>query len=229
MRSYKFNKISLLFLSIFLFVSIAMFCGMSAMLMDWYARKDTYVAVQAVITDIGVERHGSRTRHNVMVAYEFEGERYECELGHYSSNMRRGDTVEIFCDPENPQETMTSPWSRVMIFGLLGTVTGGIGIGFLAHELRKRGFAKKLIHSGSYVYANFDREERAFVRVNGVDYCRAVFVYTDPYGVRYEFASEAYHPQKYPYGDGQPVRVYVDIKDPKHYYIPEDQSDFDVT
>lgn len=229
MTGYKFNKIRLLFSSIFLVVSIAMFGGMSAMLLDWYARKDTYVAVQAVIIHIGTERHGSRTRHNVMVAYEFEGERYESALGHYSSAMRRGDTVEIFCDPEDPQRTLSSPWTSVMIFGLLGTVTGGVGVGVLAYELRKRGFAKKLIRSGSFVYANFDREEPASVRVNGVDYCRAVFVYIDPYGVRYEFVSEAYHPQKYPYSDDQPVRVYVDIKDPKHYYITADQSDFNTT
>lgn len=229
MISYKLNRIRLLFSSIFLFVSIAMFCGMSAILLDWYAHKDTYVAVQAVIVDIETERHGSRTRHGVIVAYEFEGERYESELGHYSSAMRRGDTVEILCDPEDPQKTMTSPWTMVMIFGLLGTVTGGVGVGVLAYELRKRGFAKRLIHSGSFVYADFEREEPASVRVNGVDYCRAVFVYIDPCGVRYEFASEAYHPRKFPYSDGEPVRVYVDIKDPKHYYIPEVSSDFDAT
>lgn len=229
MISYKLNKIRLLFSSIFLFVSIAMFCGMSAMLLDWYARKDTYVTVQAVITDIEVERYNSRTRHDVIVAYEFEGERYECELGHYSSNMRRGDTVEILCDPEDPRKTMTSPWTMVMIFGIMGTIMGGVGVGFLAYELRKRGIAKTLIRSGSYVCANFDHEEPASVRVNGVNYCQAVFVYIDPYDVRYEFISEAYHPQKYPYGDGQPVRVYVDIKDPKHYYITAAPSDFDVT
>lgn len=226
MISYKLNRIRLLFSSIFLFVSIAMFCAVSVILLDWYARKDTYVAVQAVIVDIEAEGHGSRTQHNVIVAYEFEGERYESELGRYSSNMRRGDTVEIFCDPEDPREIMTSPWTMVMIFGLLGTVTGGVGVGALAYELRKRGSAKRLIHSGSYVYANFEREESASVRVNGMNYCRAVFVYTDPYGVRYEFVSEAYHPRKYPYSDGEPVRVYVDIKDPKHYYITAEPSDF---
>ena len=65
------------------------------------------------------------TEHTVFISYEFDGNSYEnVRLSYYTSSMRIGNKVTIYCDPLNPSEFRAKYGLNVV--GIVLYVIGGI-------------------------------------------------------------------------------------------------------
>lgn len=202
----------------------------AANIAGWEDFKKDAVSVTATITDITARTsrsHGSnkkRTYHDVYVEYEYEGKTYSEELSYYTSGMSEGDKLEIFIDPDDPSKNRSDPYLVSCMMGLFALIFGGIGAGFLGHEISRGRYINRLIAEDKFVYADYSHEEPANVTVNKVRYNCSVFVYDDGYGRKLSFKSEAYHPRSSPYIPGDSKKVYVDMENnPRKYYVSREK------
>lgn len=158
--------------------------------------KERAVEITGVITDIETHQDSDGDSHSsAYVSYEFGGKRYEdVRLNSYSSGMRRGKEIILYCDPGDPWNVQ--PKSMIYLgpvilggMGLIFTLTGtGVLIAAAAGASRR----KKIREQGKSIYATV--EDIAFdtrYSVNGahpyVIYC----IYRDDYrDVTYRFKSE---------------------------------------
>lgn len=214
--------------TIFFLFGAAGLAAAISMTVNWISCKDSYAEVEAVIADVTrtYSGHGSdrKAHYHVTVEYDYNGEHYEQPLGYYTAGMKEGNTVTIRCNPEDPDEIVSSPAVAVAIFSVFALIFGGIGAGFLIHEIKMKKFVQGLVDNELYVCADYIREKMSAMRVNNVRYAQAVFGYVDPYGRKYEFESQPYHPLEKPFYPGQQVRVYIDMENnPRKYYIPKEQ------
>lgn len=214
--------------TVFFLFGAAALAVVISMTANWLSCKDSYAEFDAVITDVTktYSGHGSnkKSHYEVTVEYDYNGKHYERELGYYTAGMGEGETVTILCNPDHPREIISSPLIPGAILSVFALIFGGIGAGFLMHEIKMKRVVQRLMDNEQYVCADYVREEPSGMRVNNVRYEQAVFCYVDQYGRKYEFASQPYHPLKKPFYPGQQVRVYVDMeKDARKYYIPEEQ------
>ncbi|MBQ4067659.1 MAG: DUF3592 domain-containing protein [Lachnospiraceae bacterium] len=92
---------------------------------------DTAVETEATIVDIKEEVEYDRldeeydTEHTVFISYEFDGNSYEnVRLSYYTSSMRIGNKVTIYCDPLNPSEFRLKYGLNVV--GIILYVVGGV-------------------------------------------------------------------------------------------------------
>lgn len=222
--SFPFTFIGVIF---FLFGVIFVIIA-AANIAGWEEFRKDAVSVNATITDIDThtERRGKKkkTYHDVFVEYEYEGVTYSDELDYYTSGMREGDDVEIYVDPERPSDSRSKPYLVSGIMGLFALIFGGIGAGFLGHEIRRSVIVNRLIAEDKFIYANYSHEEKANVTVNKVRYDQSVFVYDDGSGRKMVFKGEPHHPSSRPYIQGDTMKVYVDMeKDPGKYYVSREK------
>ena len=76
--------------------------------------------------------------HRVLIEYSYGGKTYsEAEYDRYDSDMKEGDTVLLFLNPEDPEEFMGDP-SRDFIFVILVVVFILIGIGGLGYTVYQK-------------------------------------------------------------------------------------------
>lgn len=89
------------------------------------------VEIEATIVDIKEDVEYDdfddeyETDYTVFVSYEVDGKKYEnVKLSYYTSSMRIGNPVTIYCDPENPSEFRVKYGLNVV--GIVLYVLGGI-------------------------------------------------------------------------------------------------------
>jgi len=100
-----------------------------------------YVKTEAVITDIEYYYHGDDTDHDVLVAYEVDGEGYSSLLNFYSSSFYVGKVITVYYDPANPSHVVYDS----LFVGLALVVIGGV----LAVFAFRAFFATGTSHSAS--------------------------------------------------------------------------------
>ncbi len=229
MTKYKSNISNILIGSIFAGFGLIMLIVVIVTMTAWFDFQKTAVPTEATITEITATRYRSngktKTRHHVDIEYTYDGEYYDNTLDHYSSNMYEGMTIEIFCDPDNPNHIMSEPYLLCILLSVFVLIFGGIGSAVIISEVKRYIYANKLIAEDKYIYCDEWYEENANVKVNNTRYKNVVCTYHDSYGREYIFTSHPYHPNKCPYYPGQSIKVYVDIEgDASKYYVPTDDN-----
>lgn len=184
----------------------------------------TAVPVTAQITDISRYKtkklNGeTQTNYRVDIVYEYDGETYNDTLDYYAATLHKGDRLEVYVDPTNPDNQRSEHGVMPFVIMLIGLFFGAIGVAVFAGEVKMSKYINGLIADDKYVYADFSGEEPASLTVNKVRYKQAVFVYSDG-EKELRFASKPYHPNKCPYSRGDMKKVYVDMEyDPDKYYV----------
>lgn len=228
MRKYRMEWPMMFIGSIFAFFGVVTLAAGVFMTLDWIDFKKTAVEISATIVDIDsyrVRRNGkTKTRHDVFVEYEYDGITYDGKSDTYNSGMYVGDTITMYIDPENPENHKTNQVVPIIMMGFFSVIFGGIGFGFIVHQITKSIYINGLIARELYIYCEQWHEENSGTRVNNVRYKCAVAEYFDSYGRRLEFRSQPYHPNKCPFYPGQRLRVYVDLENkPTNYYVTTDE------
>ena len=91
----------------------------------------------------------SVSRNNVYVSYEIDGEYFESPLGFYSSGMRKGDPITVYCDLDRPDRIKSGSVQLLsLIFGILGAVLLILGVALIVHSARKKARDKQLRATG---------------------------------------------------------------------------------
>lgn len=188
--------------------------------------------VEALITDIQYryDRDGHRSG-DVYVSYEIDGEEYETKLGEYSSSMHKGQTINLYYDPEDPYEVMTGDVAKTIgiIFIIVGGVLFAVSMIIVFLSGRKKRKTKNLIETGEELWA-----EVAEVCVNNmITYRVSTKAYRETGGhpffllCRYEdpatrevftFKSGNYM-RNLSELEGRQIRVYCDRNDRSKYYV----------
>lgn len=103
-------------------------------------------------------------------------------------------------------------------FAVQVPIFGGIGIGFLVYDYRKRIKRERLVSNGYYEVATIvGIEQNPYVRVNR-HHPYHVVCHIERGGVLHEYRSEGfYHHPGVNIGD--PVPVYLDRQNDKNYYV----------
>ncbi len=159
------------------------------------------------------------TRHDVYVSYTFNDIAYDhVEIDYYERSMRRGSTIDILCDPQNPLHIkQNKPVSMMGIglaaFGLIFFLVGAVPAGkSLAYNLKK----KKLQSTGTTIYATITSIDlNTSLSVNDVHPYRVVCSYGS-----YTFESEnLWSDIPSMYQIGEMIEVVVDPADYSQYFI----------
>lgn len=228
MIKYKPEKFKFLFGGIFAAVGFACLAVIIFLNISWANFKETAVEADAVITDIKVTHsttrsHGKtrhQTSHTVYIEYEVDGRLIETTLSYYNPGMETGDHVTVLYDPENPNHTMSNPLIASLIISIFVFVHGGIGVGCIISELKQIVYINGLIDRNEYVTCYEWKETYSGTRVNNVRYMQIECTY-EGIGGTLTFRSHPYAPDRCPYAQGEAITVYVDVNNPKKYYVYE--------
>lgn len=224
MERYKWNFTYMAIGGLFFVFALITLLASVKEFKSWKEFKETAVPVAARITDIESYTDDDETKHRVFIEYEYEGERYSDKLSYYITGMKKGDTVEIYVDPDAPSYSQSHSVLLSVLSWVLMLAFGGIGVGLMGHELKRSIYINRLIDEDKYVYAYYSNEEKSGYSVNEVEYNCSVFVYKDDSGNERRVKSEPYPPDANPYATGYRVKVYVDIeKTPEKYYVSREK------
>lgn len=223
MRGEKFLH---LFLSIFTVVGIGMLIGGITILFFNQKFMSGAEKVNGVIDTITTHTDSDgETGHFVYVSYEYGGTEYESvRLGFYSSNMREGQEIMLYCDPDNPKNIATK-WSNLfagIILIFMGIIFAATGIVPVLISIHKAAIKKKLRTAGKILYAVVEKiEYDTNYTVNGrhprLVYCS----YRDDYrDITYRFKSERIWVDLDPLAmTGSAIKVYVEENNYKNYFV----------
>lgn len=228
----KKNSFFLLFSCIFLIVGIGLLTGGIIWLLSSMQFKERAVEITGVISSIETYRDSDGEFHSIAyVSYEFDGEMYNyVPLNSYSSSMRRGNEISLYCDPEDPWNVQPKSmlYFGPALFGGMGLLFTLIGVGVLAVMLTKTFRQRKIREQGRSIYATVEsvalNMRYSINRVHPyVVYC----TYRDDYkDVTYRFKSEnlwadpsAYFPV------GSTIEVKVMENDYSRYCVITDKMD----
>lgn len=219
MVRYKFDKLKIIGIIIFLLVSGFLFCKPYSTASKWYKAKKCGVRSEAVVTNIEHYYIDDSKHTELNINYIYEGKEYSQITEIYKNKVRVGDKMEIVINPQNPSEIVVNPISELILEMIIATLFGAGSFLYLYLELKNRKYINGLIDADMYVIAEYDRETESGTRVNNVRYTTSVFIYQNGYEV-IEFMSKPHHPNKVMFTNGDTARVYVDLNgDRKKYYV----------
>lgn len=199
-----------------LFVAVAVFMFHENATFD-----GKYEKITAKITDIDTYRRKGKTRHRAYVSYEYEGEQYNhVSIGSYSSSTGLGKYIDVYIDPNDPDETKSKP-SGVIVFVML--LSGGF-IGFWGVRLLSNSGSKGSIDlrmKGQLVYANVTYCSPTGITLNRQDTYQIKAEYIDGNGKTRFVKTELldFDPTSYVFENNGQIKVYIDPKKPSKYYI----------
>ncbi len=220
-----------IFFSIFAIIGIGLLLGGGFWLFRGISFRESAAEVTAKIVDIETYRdYDGELHHRVYVDYSLNGVTYrDMPLNEYSSDMYVGKEIILFCNPDNPGQTMSSLgiYLGSGILLLIGFIFALVGLIPLILLARKQLRQKKLLTNGQILYATVDEIIlNPHYTVNGrhpyVIYCS----YKDDYrDIIYRFKSnsiwtdpgEVFPPGSY-------IEVRVDPKDYSSYYVNAEQA-----
>lgn len=184
------------------------------------------VPVTAEITDIQ-KQHDSNgeEKTEVYVTYRYDGVRYDhIRLGYYSSSMRKGQSLEVFCDTGNPRniDTKESFLTIVIVFFTLGGIAFLLGSIFFCIGIKKRA----AIRYGTALLASVEKIEAVTNPESGqkayVVYC----TYRNPdYDLTYRFMSDyVTNDPSWMYPVGSSITVMVNPNDYTRYSVKVEEN-----
>lgn len=228
MRKYKLDKPCMLFGSIFAFIGTIILISCVVFTVRHIQFRQSAGQTQAIINEIETyytrSSKGKRKQHHrVYVTYTVNGVTYENILNYYDITMKEGGEVTVYYDPERPDRLASTTTPECILFALFALVFGGVGYGLLISQIRLAIYINRLIAEDKYIFADDIVEKKSDTRVNNVRYNELVVTCHDDKGIEYEFHSHPFHPNKPPFTQGKPIRVYVDLDvNPGKYYVCEE-------
>lgn len=198
----------------------------------WYSRTSGFVAGAAKAKGIVVDVVPTSSRRGLAYAPRVEfvaadGSR-DSLISSVASNppaFSRGDSVDVLYDPHNISNARINSfaqlWLGPTIFGGLGVLFAGIGLGILWFQHRQSDVRRHLLTNGRRIEADYEGIElNSSVTVNARSPFRILAQWQDPATSRiHVFHSENiwFDPDKYI--DRKTLTVYVDPSDLKKYYV----------
>lgn len=221
MERYRANPVFIIVGGVFSAIAVIFIAVIAVIAADVSEFRKNAEEISAVITGLDYYTAGlSGTECDVYISYEYDGEEYSGTLSYYTSDMRVGDMVDIYVDPECPWEIRSDSAILYIVFGIMAVVFGAVGGVLIGIEAHRAVYVNRLISENMYIYAQYAGEQPSNTYVNHVRYMCSVFEYCDPFGNRRVFLSPPHHPSKCGYCMGDSEVVYVDIeKDPSRYYV----------
>lgn len=184
---------------------------------------------EGIITDIESYRDSDGDRHYIVyVQYEVEGRSYEDSSRFYSSNMRKGDDIKVYYNPERPSDfKVTGETTFNTIFPIaFGGIFFIIGMCIMLPPIIKTKMQNKVKQYGELINAEIDDIDINYsMSVNGRHPYVIVCSWKDPNsGELYQFRSNNlwFDPEKLLEGR-KTLEVYVDMQKPKKYYVDTSQ------
>lgn len=195
----------------------------------WYQvasnKEKTFIKTEATITYIGKSStYGSEQKRMVEVEFQVDGKKYEAELSEWNHGMKVGNVLEILYNPENPNEIMGNGYSfGYWIFIGMGTLFVVIGLIPCTIVIFKKQKRKRLLKIGTKVEATIDNIGfKMNYSVNGKHPYILECSFVDSKGMVYFFKSDSiWYPIEVllEHQNIKTVPVYVDMKNPKKYYV----------
>lgn len=118
-KNTLFNKLFVLLLGMFFFIAAFSMLGIEKDKIE-YMETNGEPAEATIVRfnrSVSVTRSGGREKRTYQtiayIAYSFEGEEYEEALNYYSFLMKKGDTIEILVDPDNPKSFIDTSNSSI--------------------------------------------------------------------------------------------------------------------
>lgn len=219
------NKVTKLVFGIFGIIGIIFIIVTICVGVIFHGKKERMVLNEAVITQIITEKHSDDTSHYVYVDYEYEDRLYEHRyLGYYSSSMYEGKYIEIYVDPQDPNEIMGkySAIILLVVFGTMGgvfTFIGSIGVGY---AIAKKRMYKRLFREGRRIYGTIEQIEKDInVSVNRRHpYFAQVAVRDDYTGeTKYYRSDDFWDDVAENINIGDTAVIYVDQDDNRKYFV----------
>lgn len=186
--------------------------------------KKTADKTQAVILEI--ERYTYRsggknkTRGHVTIAYEVNGKDYVQELSEYNSSMRKGEEIDIYYNPDDPNDFRTCSLTIPVVFMGIGGLFMALGAVFVATNIISAKRRKDLMENGdaltgTITAVNMNRS----VRINGRHPYKAECEVIDPFSSEKYLYSSQNVTNDISYLIGREVTVYVDKNDKSKYFV----------
>lgn len=219
------NKIAKIMFGIFgaagiVFIIIAIIIGITL-----GSKQKTMVLTDAVITQIIREKHGDDISHYVYINYQYDGELYEDrQLNYYTSSMYEGKYIEIYVNPDNPNEIMgkNEVTVLVVVFGAIGGVFAFIGTAGVVAVILKRKMYKRLFREGRRIYGTIERIDHDInVSINKRHPYFAMVVVKDDYTgeEKYYRSNDFWDDVASTINIGDTAVIYVDQNNDKKYFV----------
>ncbi|MBQ8904281.1 MAG: DUF3592 domain-containing protein [Oscillospiraceae bacterium] len=166
--------------------------------------------------------------HDVYVTYTVNGQEYERMLGYYDSSMYAGQEIEIFYNPENPEEIKGKEGAINIVLPLFGLAFLAIGLAFVFSDRQKKKKMEMLLAKGSTAEGiitaiNIDHN----TTINGRHPLIAEVTVTDPEtNEQFLYSSESIM-EDIRHLEGRRVMVYYDPDDRSNYYVDIDTAQAD--
>lgn len=176
---------------------------------------DGFDEVPARITEITVSQ-------SVYVEYTYQNEHYTARSNVYNSNMRVGDELRVYVDPDDPQNIYAQGTNIIFIvFASLGTAFLAAAAILLALTARRKRKKEELLAHGERAEATIMEVARApLVKINGRSPYQIICCVSDSsgYATRYKTGYLTRDPSAALAGR-QTLPVYLDPDDKENYYI----------
>lgn len=177
----------------------------------------------AVITDFVIS--AKTDERQTIIRYSAEGRTYTKAIKTYTTEMSRGDILQIKYLPDYPEKpyyTVSNPLKNILL-AAAGTLIVGIGLTIRLMRRRKKMRLQKLIDTGTRIEAVItDIRQATFLSMEGIHpiiiSCR--YIATD--GRIYLFNSAPAWHRSYDINPRSKVPVYIDSHNPAHYYVDVD-------
>jgi len=128
------------------------------------------VTAEIVRITQGFDHDGNR-RNTAYINYIVDGVEVTAPLRHFSSNMFVGQPIEIVVSRQNPREFTSNSilnWLVPIIMLPLFLTFGGLGLGFLIAESRRKKMQEWLFEYGTPIWAEvLGTEDNWSIQVNG--------------------------------------------------------------
>lgn len=219
-RERIFNIISGLILPALgtVIISVSIINGIKARNFTEHAKN-----ANAVITDFVIS--AKTDERQTIIRYSAEGRTYTKAIKTYTTEMSRGDILQIKYLPDYPEKpyyTVSNPLKNILL-AAAGTLIVGIGVTIRLTRRRKKMRLQKLIDTGIRIEAVItDIRQATFLSMEGMHpiivSCR--YIATD--GRIYLFNSAPAWHRSYDINPRSKVPVYVDSRNPAHYYVDVD-------
>lgn len=178
--------------------------------------KSHAVKTDALVTEVNM---------GTEVQYTYEGQEYTAWTSAYSSGIRKGSSVAVYVDVDDPQHVKLAPllYLSTIVLCSIGVPFAIVGVVFLLIVGRKSRNKKRLMASGRKIFAEVTGGSlNRFYTLNNRHPWKLDCSYTDEgTGNTYLYSSGNVFvdPQAYM---GRQVAVYVDPADPSRYYVDVD-------
>lgn len=190
----------------------------------------TFMATAEEITG-WISSIGNDSNPYVYVTYEYDGIQYkDVNIHSYSSDMRTGQRISLYCDPHNPSDVQVASmiYFKPVVLFILATIFTAIGVYFLKAKLDSDARKRELGEQRISIYATVEEITcNTNFHVNDVHPYTIYCTYRDEYrDTTYRFKSERI------WGDpsnvfpvGSTIEVLVNASDYSKYHVNVDKMD----